>query len=119
MGCCRENTYLAVGTEDGEVYVWDLQSKALYKKISGHTSSVKGLNYSPDGHKIASCGQDKLFRIVDVNTGLALCSKMLESPLLCLKWESFLLMLGSEDGTLYIWNIVEVKMLFKIKAHNG
>lgn len=108
-----------MGTEDGEIYLWNLGTNAVKKKINGHSSAVSGINYSPDGQKLASCGKDRVFQVVDVNTSLALCSKIMDSPLLSLKWKDVLLLLGSEEGVLYVWNIVEVKLLFEIKAHDG
>lgn len=96
-----------------------MQSNATKQKINGHTLSVTGINFSPDGYKIASCGKDKLFQVIDINTSLSLCSKVMASPLLSIQWKDMLLLIGSADGVLYVWNIVEVKLLLEIKAHNG
>lgn len=63
---------------------------------------------------------DKLFQILDVNTGLSVFNKILAAPLTCLKWSQSIILLGCEDGVVSVWDIVEVKPLFEInKAHDG
>ncbi|KAF2878744.1 hypothetical protein ILUMI_27419 [Ignelater luminosus] len=114
-----DNDYLATGTGDGEIYIWDVTSSSLHKKFNLHKGAIKAISFSPEGQKLVSCGSDKIFQVIDISTGMALCSKTLSSVLLCLKWQEFLLLLGSEDGILYIWDIVEVKLLHQTKAHEG
>lgn len=115
----RQNLYLAVGTEDGEVYVWSMVERNLHRKYQVHAASVKSLCYSPDGDKLASCGSDKSFKILDLQTGMSVYTKTMDSGLRCLKWDGFLLLLGNEDGVLYVWDIIEVKLLYQNKVHEG
>lgn len=115
----RENKYIAVGTEDGEIYVWETTNFTLFKKYDKHCSSIRALSYSPDGMKLAIGSSDKLFQIIDVNTGMPVFSKTLKSSISSLKWNDFLLVLGCDDGGLSIWDIFEVKLLLEVKAHSG
>ncbi|KAL3282016.1 hypothetical protein HHI36_005219 [Cryptolaemus montrouzieri] len=112
------NNYLAVGTEDGEVYIWETVEFTLFKKYQ-FGSSIKCMDYSPDSTKLALGGKDKIFQIIDTTTGMAVFRKMLNSSILSLKWKEYLLVLGCEDGNLFIWNMVEVKILYELKAHEG
>ncbi|XP_018570993.1 protein FAN-like [Anoplophora glabripennis] len=114
----RENKYLAVGTEDGEIYVWETTNFTLFKKYDKHCSSIRALSYSPEGLKLAIGSSDKLFQIIDVNTGMPVFSKTLKSSISSLKWNEFLLVLGCDDGGLSIWDIFEVKLLLEVKAHS-
>lgn len=114
-----ENTFLAAGTEDGEIYIWNMNDFTLHKKYPIHTACVKGVCYSPDGQKLSSCATDKTLQITDINTGMSLFKKILESSLLCLKWEDFLLLVGTESGVLYIWDIIEVKILCQVQVFEG
>lgn len=108
-----------MGTDDGEIYIWETEKFILKKKFMSHKATITAINYGPDGQTLASCGVDKLFQILDVNTGLAVFNKMLSCALTCLKWNKSIILLGDEEGILSAWNIVEVKFLFEVKAHDG
>lgn len=89
------------------------------KHISGHVGGVEDFCFSPDGRKLVSCGNDRTFQVVDLNTGMVLYNKTLCSSLTSLDWDGTILFLGSEDGVLYIWDLLEVKLLHEIAAHKG
>lgn len=114
-----ENSHLAVGTDDGEIYVWEVEKFILKKKLMSHKASITGIDYGPDGQTLASCGMDRLFQILDVNTGLSVFNKVLPCPLTCLKWSDSIVLVGGENGVVSLWDIVEVKPLFEINAHDG
>ncbi|KAF5298434.1 hypothetical protein FQR65_LT01213 [Abscondita terminalis] len=114
-----KNDYLASATDDGGIFLWNMSTYLLHKKFKIHTSAVKSISFSPDGQKLVSCGSDKVFQVIDINTGMPLYNKTLSSVLISLKWEDFILLIGSEDGILYVWDIVEVKLLYQTKAHTG
>ncbi|XP_044751109.1 protein FAN-like [Coccinella septempunctata] len=114
----QENAFLAVGTEDGEVYIWKTSEFSLHKKYQVG-SSIKCIDYSPDGTKLALGGMDGVFQIIDTTAGLAVFRKILNSSLTSLKWSRCLLIIGCENGSLMIWNIVEVKLLYEFVAHKG
>lgn len=112
------NKYLAVGTYDGEICLWETKDFLLYKKHS-LGCSINAIEFSPDGLKLAFGQKDKIFQIIDINSGLAVLTKALDEPAKSLKWKDFLLVIGCENGLLYIWNIIEVKILLEVKAHDG
>lgn len=114
-----ENNHLAVGTDDGEIYIWETETFALKKKFIGHKATITAINYGPDGQTLASCGMDKLFQILDVNTGLSVFNKIFSCCLTSLKWSQSIIVLGDESGVISVWDIVEVKFLFEVKAHDG
>lgn len=114
-----DDTQLASGTKDGGIFLWDVETKVLLKQILGHTGGVEGLCFSPDGKKLVSCGNDCTFQVLDLVTGMALYNKTLPSPLISLCWDGCILFLGSNNGCLYVWDLIEVKLLHQINAHKG
>ncbi|XP_074031053.1 protein FAN [Leptinotarsa decemlineata] len=114
-----ENDHLAVGTEDGDVYIWEMNSFTLIKKLTLQSSAINTISYSPDGTKLGIGSRDKVFQILDVNSGMTVFNTVLLSNVSSLKWNDFLLVIGCDDGTLQVWDIFEVRLLLEIKAHSG
>jgi WD40 repeat protein len=75
-----DNRYLAAGSRDGFLRVWDVaQLHANFKandplpvwKILAHRKGVNDLTYSPDGERLASGGNDGMARLWDATSGEA------------------------------------------------
>jgi len=49
-----DDTLLVSGNADNIVRIWDASSASLLKELPGHTSSIFGVCFSPDGETIAS-----------------------------------------------------------------
>jgi WD40 repeat protein len=45
---------LVSGTEDGVVRLWNTDSGSILRELTGHTSQIFGVCFSPDGKYIAS-----------------------------------------------------------------
>ncbi|CAG9825349.1 unnamed protein product, partial [Phaedon cochleariae] len=115
----NDNRFLAVGTEDGDIYIWEVIDFTLFKKYNLQTSSISAIAYSPDGLKLAVGSRDKSFQIIDVTAGMPVFSKTFHASVASLRWCDFLLAIGCEDGTLSVWDIFEVKLLLQMPAHSG
>ena len=49
--------------------VWDLFSRQLKGRLTGHTRTIKSFKFSPDGQRLVSGGADASVRVWDVETG--------------------------------------------------
>lgn len=54
---------LVSGSEDGSVFLWDVNSKAVLQRLTGHEGVVMGVDVHPTKKTIVSCGIDKTIRI--------------------------------------------------------
>lgn len=57
-GVCRIS-----GSEDSDVYLWDVQSKQVVQILVGHENVVLGVDTHPTENIIATCGLDKTIKL--------------------------------------------------------
>ena len=65
----HEGGLLAVGRQDGQVEVWDVQSGRLQARMEGHEGWVAGLAFSHQGDLLASASWDNTLRLWEVASG--------------------------------------------------
>lgn len=54
---------------NGEVKIWDVDSRKLVQTVHGHADCIYATAFSPDGKSIATSSYDKLIKLWDVSTG--------------------------------------------------
>ena len=84
-----ENTYVASGSRDGVVRLWDPDSGQLVHELQGHREAIYRLKFSADGQNLCSAGYDEDFRIWGISSSPE-CSKVIERPKQV--WKTFLVL---------------------------
>ncbi|KAJ7686939.1 WD40 repeat-like protein [Mycena rosella] len=64
-----DGAWIASGSLDCTVRVWDAQTGALVAGPCEHTEAVYSVHFSPGGHRIASGSYDNTVRVWDTGTG--------------------------------------------------
>ncbi len=64
-----DGRYIASGSRDRTVKVWDVDSGMELRTFARHNGLVKTVAFSPNGRFVASGGQDKIIRLWDITTG--------------------------------------------------
>lgn len=62
-------SYIATASENSTVKLWDLETGAFVRQLSGHTGTVWDVEFSPDGRRLATASSDQQVYIWDVLTG--------------------------------------------------
>lgn len=66
-----DGKYIATGSEDAAIIIWDANTGREIKTILGHKATITGLDWSPDGRYLASCALDQGVVVWDWQSGKA------------------------------------------------
>ena len=58
--------FVACGDEEGKVVLWDVSTKEILQVLQGHDGPVLGVDVSPSGDAMATCGLDGTVRLCKV-----------------------------------------------------
>jgi WD40 repeat protein len=121
-----DSKLLAVGggapTEDGEIKVFEVVSGKVATDIkSGHSDTVFGVCFSPDGKMLATCGADKFVKVWEMPSGKFV--KAFEGHthhVLDVGWKADGKVLAScgADNVVKVWDLEKGEQLRTINAHN-
>ena len=64
-----DGKYMASGSGDNTVKIWEVESGRELRTLSGHTDTVLSIAFSPDGKHIVSGSDDNSVQIWDVESG--------------------------------------------------
>jgi eukaryotic-like serine/threonine-protein kinase len=60
-----DGRWIATGSQDGTVYIWDAVSGEKRLEFQAHQAHVRTVTFSPDGHRLATASWDGTCRIWD------------------------------------------------------
>ena len=116
---------------DGKVLSAGLDSKLLLwhssavraSELKGHSHSISAIDVSGDGTLACSCSYDKTIRFWDIH-GLSgresQCLRGHKAPILDFAWDQNMLVSGSRDGTMILWDVLRGKPKHvETVAHQG
>ena len=67
-------------TEDGEIKIFDTDTGKLFTEIkAGHSDTVFGAAFSPDGKLLATCGADKFVKVWELSAEAGKAAKLAKS----------------------------------------
>ncbi|MEC4817588.1 MAG: NB-ARC domain-containing protein [Scytonema sp. PMC 1069.18] len=112
---------LASGSDDTTIKLWDASTGECLKTLSGHSSWVHSVSFSPDGKLLASGSRDHTVKIWDWYTGE--CLHTLKGHVHRVKIIAFspqgtILASGSDDNTIKLWDVNRGICLQTLHGHN-
>jgi WD40 repeat protein len=102
--------YLAAGTDDYTIYIWDTANYQLAMNLKGHRNYVNGVSFNPDGSLLVSGSKDKTLGLWDLAEQKLLTTltghkdailRVAVSP------DGTLIASISWDGTVRLWGVVQ------------
>jgi len=108
------NLYLAAGSHDSNVYVWeltntpesDLKATPVFT-LTGHTGAVRSVAFNPSENLLASASDDRTIRLWDLTTGqelFTLVGHTGEVNSVAFSTDGQYLISGSRDRTVRLWD---------------
>jgi WD40 repeat protein len=110
----------AGGYKELTVRLWDVSTGSLVRCLVGHTGSVNGAVFTPDGSRLLSCGWDGTLRLWDVKTGVALRifkGHVGEVGCVALSSDGRRALSGGNDRTMRLWDVQSGRELRCFEGH--
>nr|XP_024389964.1 protein FIZZY-RELATED 3-like [Physcomitrium patens]PNR44292.1 hypothetical protein PHYPA_016676 [Physcomitrium patens] len=121
VGWTQRATYLAVGTNLGEVQLWDATKCRKVRTMGGHRTRVGTLAWS--SHLLSSGSRDRNILQRDVRVPEDFVSKLIghKSEVCGLKWsyDDRELASGGNDNQLLVWNQQSTQPVVKFSEHGA
>jgi len=105
---------------DYSVKIWDVESGACLKTLTGQSSVVRSVSWSPDGTQVASGSGD--IKVWDVASGDCLKTLTGHSSLVnCVSWgpDGTQLASASTDGSIKVWDVASGTCLKTLTGHSS
>lgn len=109
----------AGGASDGKVVVWSLTDFSVVQDIEAHEDLVYDAAFSPDGHRVMTCGNDGMLKVFGVSRGEEIDTVDVGTNLRCLQFDGQIAVAGADDGSLQIWDVVQRQKLFSGNQHTA
>lgn len=116
------DSFLASGSDNGEISFWDLNSRIRLKSWKAHTYQVSGIGSSTDGLTVVSVGWDGQCKVWSGRSHIEMSTlKLNSSPYNCVAYHPFkdYIVTGDWKGSLRFWDLTSLKCKKLLEKSKG
>ena len=114
--------YIASGSDDKTVRVWDIKSKREIVKFVGHSDTVYSVAFSPDGKYIASGSRDKAIRVWDIESKKEIMKLLGHTDYVVSVAFSpdgkYIASAGANDQSVIVWDVIKEQEATQFSGHS-
>jgi len=117
-----DGKFLASGSYDNIIKLWDLSNGEQIRTFRGHTERVLSIDFSPNSKNLISGSKDKTIKLWKVSSGLEIKSfREHDAIVRSVKFSpnGRYIASGSGDKTAKIWNVATGIELYTLSGHHG
>ena len=117
-----DGKWIASGSFDKTVKVWDAEVGVELMTFSGHEDRVGAVSFSPDGRKIASGSKDTTIKLWYAESGSELTTLRGHGDTIRsvgFSSDGKRIVSSSTDGTIKVWDVVSGEELISLRGHDG
>ncbi|GJJ76148.1 hypothetical protein EMPS_08507 [Entomortierella parvispora] len=119
---CRR--WMAIGTIDGRVRLWDMVIDAEYGLRDHHTGPIHNMVFAPNGRQLATCSEEDTIRLwnTDRNNSGPVLEEVLSHSATSIAYSLIgdTLAFGTKNGTVCLWDVVHKDIMeMELKRRSG
>jgi WD40 repeat protein len=117
-----DGKYIASGSEDNTIIIWNPDNGKFIQRLEGHTKTVRSIIWSNDSKTLFSCSEDgsvKIWNVKDNRITLETTIEEQSAKFTSIAINDKYIAAGSQDGVIYIWDAKSYKFIILLKKHHG
>ncbi len=116
-----DGCFLATGSDDKSICLWDLNTRKAIAIFTGHSSAVKSVAFSPDKKLLASSSDDKTIKLWNISSHQEIWTLLGHTHAvksLAFSPDGTFLASGSWDKTIKLWDVKTGVLKRTLTGHN-
>jgi len=111
---------IAGGGRNGKIRIWDPASNESHGDHAAHRQRIRDLKFSPDGTRLASCGEDRRVRIASIDGADEFTLPADNAKVMSVAFvNSTRLATGGSDNVIRIWDLETQLEVERFVGHTG